>query len=131
MLIHPDALKTVLTNIKQQFPYSKIRLVFGCGGERDKTKRAKMGLIASKFADLVYLTDDNPRRENPKTIRNQIVKGIKQKKKLIEISSRKVAIARCINDLQSGEIAIVAGKGHEKTQEYKDKKFYFLIEKKF
>src|SRR5210317_97885 len=121
----PDALKTVLTNIKEQFPYSKIRLVFGCGGERDKAKRTKMGLIASKFADFVYLTDDNPRRENPKTIRNQIVKGIKQKKKLIEIASRKIAIARCINDLQSGEIAIVAGKGHEKTQEYKDKKFYF------
>ena len=121
----PDALKTVLTNIKEQFPYSKIRLVFGCGGERDKTKRAKMGLIASKYADIVYLTDDNPRGENPKTIRNQIIKGIKQKKKLIEISSRKTAIARCINDLQSGEIAIIAGKGHEKTQEYKDKKFYF------
>src|SRR6056300_1867574 len=121
----PDALKTVLTNIKEQFPYSKIRLVFGCGGERDKAKRSKMGLIASKFADFVYLTDDNPRRENPKTIRNQIVKGIKQKKKLIEIASRKIAIARCINDLHSGEIAIVAGKGHEKTQEYKDKKFYF------
>jgi murE/murF fusion protein len=62
----PDALKTVLTNIKEQFPYSKIRLVFGCGGERDKTKRAKMGLIASKLADFVYLTDDNPRGENPK-----------------------------------------------------------------
>src|SRR5210317_1081120 len=121
----PDALKTVLTNIKEQFPYSKIRLVFGCGGERDKAKRTKMGLIASKFADFVYLTDDNPRRENPKTIRNQIVKGIKQKKKLIEIASRKIAISRCINDLHSGEIAIVAGKGHEKTQEYKDKKFYF------
>src|SRR5210317_924183 len=121
----PDALKTVLTNIKEQFPYSKIRLVFGCGGERDKAKRGKMGLIASKFADFVYLTDDNPRRENPKTIRNQIVKSIKKKKKLIEISSRKIAISRCINDLHSGEIAIVAGKGHEKTQEYKDKKFYF------
>ena len=121
----PDALKTVLTNIKEQFPYSKIRLVFGCGGERDKTKRAKMGLIASKFADVVYLTDDNPRGENPKTIRNQIVEGIKQKKKIIEISNRKIAIKKCINNLQSGEIAIIAGKGHEKTQEYKDKKFYF------
>jgi murE/murF fusion protein len=84
-----------------------------------------MGLIASKFADFVYLTDDNPRGENPKTIRNQIVKGLKQKKKLIEIASRKIAISRCINDLHSGEIAIVAGKGHEKTQEYKDKKSYF------
>jgi murE/murF fusion protein len=90
-----------------------------------KPKELKWGSIASKFADIVYLTDDNPRGENPKIIRNQIIKGIKQKKKLIEISSRKIAIATCIKDLQSGEIAIIAGKGHEKTQEYKDKKFYF------
>jgi UDP-N-acetylmuramyl tripeptide synthase len=65
-----------------------------------------MGLIASKFADFIYLTDDNPRGENPKIIRNQIVKGIKQKKKLIEIASRKIAIARCINDLQSVKLLL-------------------------
>ena len=121
----PDALKTVLTNIKEQFPYSKIRLVFGCGGERDKTKRIKMGEIASKFSDMIYLTDDNPRGENPRIIRNQIIKGIKKTKKLIEIPNRKMAIKNCIDDLHSGEIAIIAGKGHEKIQEYKNKKFYF------
>ena len=55
----PDALKTILTNIKDQFPHSKIRLVFGCGGDRDKSKRLKMGRIAEKFADIIYLTDDN------------------------------------------------------------------------
>ena len=120
----PDALKIVLKNIKEQFPYSKISLVFGCGGERDKTKRVKMGEIASKYADLIYLTDDNPRGENPKKIRTQIKKGIKNKN-LIEISNRRLAINECINDLCSGEIAIIAGKGHEKIQEYKSKKYHF------
>ncbi len=120
----PDALKTVLNNVREQFPFSKIRLIFGCGGDRDKTKRLKMGEIASKFADIIYLTDDNPRGENPNKIRVQIKKGIRGRN-LIEISNRRIAINKCVNDLQSGEIAIIAGKGHEKTQEYKNKRYYF------
>ena len=120
----PDALKTVLTNIKDQFPQQKIRLVFGCGGERDKSKRAKMGKIAFKFADIIYLTDDNPRNENPRKIRNEIRKGIGDKF-IKEIPNRKKAIENCINDLCSGDIAIIAGKGHEKTQNYKGKNFLF------
>ena len=120
----PDALKTVLTNIKDQFPSAKIRLVFGCGGERDKSKRAKMGKIAFKFADIIYLTDDNPRNENPRKIRNEIRKGIGDKF-IKEIPNRKKAIENCINDLCSGDIAIIAGKGHEKTQNYKGKNFLF------
>ena len=120
----PDALRTILNNVKEQFPLAKIRLMFGCGGDRDKAKRSKMGLIASKFADIIYLTDDNPRSENPSKIRNEIKKGIK-KKEIIEISNRKLAINNCINDLHTGEIAIIAGKGHEKTQEYNNKQYYF------
>ena len=121
----PDALKTVLKNVREQFPLAKIRLVFGCGGERDKTKRNSMGEIASKFADVIYLTDDNPRGESPKKIRSQIKKGIKKNIDLIEIPRREIAINKSINDLCCGEIAIVAGKGHEKTQEYKNQKKYF------
>ena len=117
----PDALETILTNIKEQFPMGKIRLVFGCGGDRDRTKRSKMGKIASKFADIIYLTDDNPRSENPKKIRNDIKKGIKTKY-IKEISNRKIAISECVDDLCSGDIAIIAGKGHEKTQDYNGKK---------
>ena len=124
----PDALETILTNIKEQFPLQKIRLVFGCGGNRDRTKRSKMGKIASKFADIIYLTDDNPRTENPKKIRNDIKKGIKNKN-IKEISNRKIAISDCIDDLCSGDIAIIAGKGHEKTQEYNGKKS-FLSDRK-
>jgi MurE/MurF fusion protein len=120
----PDALETVLTNIKEQFPLSKICLVFGCGGDRDKDKRFKMGKIASKFTDKIYLTDDNPRSENPKKIRNEIKKGINNKN-FEEVPERKKAILKCINNLCSGDIAIIAGKGHEKTQDYKGNKQYF------
>ncbi|MDA9178156.1 UDP-N-acetylmuramoyl-L-alanyl-D-glutamate--2,6-diaminopimelate ligase, partial [Candidatus Pelagibacter sp.] len=120
----PDALETVLINIKEQFPLSKICLVFGCGGDRDKGKRFKMGEIASKYADKIYLTDDNPRSENPQKIRNEIKKGIKHKN-VEEVSERKKVIIKCISNLCSGDIAIIAGKGHEKTQDYNGKKRYF------
>ena len=120
----PDALETVLINVKEQFPLSKISLVFGCGGDRDKNKRFKMGKIASKYAHKIYLTDDNPRSENPQKIRNEIKEGIKNIK-IKEVPERKKAIVKCINNLCSGEIAIIAGKGHEKTQDYKGKKRFF------
>ncbi len=120
----PDALKTILTNVKDQFPLSKICLVFGCGGERDKDKRSKMGKIASKYADKIYLTDDNPRKENPQKIRNEIKKGIKNKI-FNEIPERREAIQKCVRNLCSGDIAIIAGKGHEKIQEYNGKKLIF------
>ena len=89
-----------------------------------------MGMIASKFADVIYLTDDNPRSENPKKIRRDIKKG-NNSNNLAEMPNRKKAIFNCINDLASGDIAIIAGKGHEKTQDYNGKKNFFLIEKKF
>ena len=120
----PDALKTVLINIKEQLPLSKIFLVFGCGGDRDKDKRFKMGEIASKYADKIYLTDDNPRSENPQKIRNEIKKGIKNKN-VEEASGRKKTISKCISNLCSGDIAVIAGKGHEKTQDYNGNKKYF------
>jgi MurE/MurF fusion protein len=120
----PDALKTILMNIKEQYPLSKINLVFGCGGDRDKNKRHKMGRIASIYADKIYLTDDNPRSENPKKIRSEIKKGT-NREKILEIPNRKKAILDCIKGLSSGEIAVIAGKGHEKTQDYKGKKKFF------
>ena len=119
----PDALETCLKNIKQQFNDRKINIVFGCGGERDKPKRKLMGSIANKYCDKVYLTDDNPRKENPKNIRKQIKLKIK-KTKLLEIPSREKAIGNSIKNLQSGEILLVAGKGHENYQEYHKKKFF-------
>ena len=119
----PDALETCVLNIKEHFKHRKINLVFGCGGDRDKSKRSIMGRIANNLCDKIYLTDDNPRTESPKKIRNNIKAKI-LKSKLVEIPSRKKAIEKAIKDLRSDEILIVAGKGHENYQEYKTKKFF-------
>ncbi|MDC3342414.1 UDP-N-acetylmuramoyl-L-alanyl-D-glutamate--2,6-diaminopimelate ligase [Candidatus Pelagibacter sp.] len=124
----PDALKTCLKNIKEQFSGKKISLVFGCGGNRDQNKRAKMGKIADFFSDKIYLTDDNPRLEQPSKIRKEIKKGIK-KQKILEYSNRAKAIKEAIKHLNTGEILLVAGKGHEKVQEIGMKKIYFSDKK--
>jgi len=120
----PDALKISLISLKEQFKNRKISIVFGCGGNRDKTKRPMMGKIANQYCDRVYLTDDNPRYENAKKIRISIKKNI-NKSKFFEISNRADAIKKAIFDLKTGDILIVAGKGHEKTQEYKNIKKLF------
>ena len=120
----PDALRTVLVNIKDQFPNKNISIVFGCGGERDKFKRPLMGAIAAQYCKKIYLTDDNPRNESPNLIRNQIKKGI-SRGNIIEIKDRKKAISDAILDLKSSEILLVAGKGHEITQIYKKKVRFF------
>jgi len=120
----PDALKTCLMNLKEQFYGKKISLVFGCGGNRDQNKRSKMGKIASNYSDRIYLTDDNPRNENPNKIRKDIKKGIKNKK-IFEIPNRLKAISEAIKNLSTGEILLVAGKGHEKIQVIGRQKIYF------
>ena len=113
----PDAMKSSLENLKEQYPLNNLNIVFGCGGNRDKAKRPLMGKIANKYCEKVYITDDNPRNEIPKKIRSQIKSKI-IRKKLIEIPSRKNAISRAINNLSSGDILLVAGKGHETYQQY-------------
>jgi len=120
----PDALKTCLLNLREQFPNKKITVLFGCGGNRDQKKRSKMGKIASNYSDNIILTNDNPRFENPKKIRRDIKKGIK-KTKIIEISNRAIAISKAIKNLNTGDVLLVAGKGHEKTQDIGNKKIYF------
>ena len=119
-----DRLKTCLLNIKEQFPHKKISLVFGCGGNRDQNKRAKMGKIADNFADKIYLTDDNPRSEPSEKIRNDIKVGIK-KQKILELPKRDKAISKAVYELNTGEILLVAGKGHETYQEIGIKKIIF------
>ena len=123
----PDALETCLKSLTEQFKDRKISIVFGCGGNRDKAKRPMMGKIASQYCDKVYLTDDNPRHEDPKSIRNSIKQNIK-KSKIYEISNRANAINKAIFDLKTGDILIVAGKGHENIQEYKNTKRLFSDE---
>ena len=120
----PAALELALLNLREQFPKNKINLVFGCGGNRDFEKRSIMGEIAEKYSDNIYLTDDNPRNESPAKIRKDIIKGIK-KLKIKEFSNRKKAIHQGIMNLNTGDLLLVAGKGHEKFQDYGGKKFFF------
>jgi len=113
----PDALQTCLQNLKEQFKNKKISIVFGCGGNRDQLKRPMMGKIVNYYCNKVYLTDDNPRNENPKKIRLAIKKKI-GKSKVYEIANRSEAIKKAILDLKTNNILIIAGKGHENNQDY-------------
>ena len=124
----PEALKTCILNLRDQFENKKISIVFGCGGNRDKAKRPMMGKITDQYCDRIYLTDDNPRDENPKKIRSSIKKNI-SKSKIYEISNRAEAIKKAIFDLDTGDILIVAGKGHENTQDYGKTKKSFSDQK--
>ncbi len=116
----PEALERILKTLNTN--KTKPSLVFGCGGQRDKSKRKLMGIIANNFANRIYITDDNPRFENPATIRKEIIKYCRNG---IEIPNRKKAIIRAINDLKLNETLIIAGKGHEKIQIIKNKKIKF------
>src|SRR5690606_11671360 len=108
----PEALRTALKTLR---PYvtGKLRVVFGCGGDRDKGKRPQMGEIARELADVVIVTDDNPRTEDAATIRAEVLAGAKGAK---EIADRKKAIQEAVKSLQPGDVLLVAGKGHETYQ---------------
>ena len=120
----PAALEAALISLKDQFPNRKLSLLFGCGGDRDFEKRYAMGRIAARYSDTIYLTDDNPRNEKPSKIRNDIKKGIK-KTKFFEFANRKKAIHTAIKNLNTGELLLIAGKGHEKIQDYGNRKIFF------
>lgn len=117
----PDALETVLKALK---PHVKrnLAVVFGCGGDRDKTKRSVMGEIAERLADKIYVTDDNPRSEVPADIRAEILKGSPSG---IDAGDRASAIERAVADLQYGDVLLVAGKGHEQGQTIGEEVFDF------
>jgi UDP-N-acetylmuramoyl-L-alanyl-D-glutamate--2,6-diaminopimelate ligase len=109
----PDGLETVLHALR---PHTKGKLVcvFGCGGDRDRGKRPKMGAIAQKLADRAIVTDDNPRSEDPAAIRTDVLAGMG--KGAIEIGDRKTAIFEAVAGLKAGDVLVVAGKGHEQGQ---------------
>jgi UDP-N-acetylmuramoyl-L-alanyl-D-glutamate--2,6-diaminopimelate ligase len=108
----PDALERVLAALR---PHAAGRLVvvFGCGGDRDKGKRPIMGEIATRLADAAYVTDDNPRMEDAATIRREVLASAPGAQ---EIGDREKAIFAAIADLRSGDILVIAGKGHERGQ---------------
>ena len=108
----PDALETVLKALRPHVA-NRLFVVFGCGGDRDKGKRPLMGEAAAKFADLAIVTDDNPRSEEPASIRRAILAGCPNAR---EIGDRALAIREGIASLKEGDCLVIAGKGHETGQ---------------
>ena len=118
----PDALKKVLLSLNS-FPHSRIITVFGCGGERDSEKRPIMGDIASQLSDIVIITDDNPRGEEPMKIIDDILSGIEKNKKSVYIhQNRRKAIEYALKIAGKNDIILLAGKGHETYQAVGDEK---------
>ena len=131
----PDALKNVLETINNiRTNNEKLITVIGCGGDRDKTKRPKMAHIASQLSTQAIFTSDNPRTENPETILEEMEEGVSAEnlKKIITISDRGQAIKTACKFSETGDILLIAGKGHENYQEISGERFHFddLVEVK-
>ena len=131
----PDALKNVLKTINDiRTNNEKLITVIGCGGDRDKTKRPKMAHIASQLSNQAIFTSDNPRTENPETILEEMEIGVSAEnlKKIITISDRRQAIKTACKFSETGDILLIAGKGHENYQEIRGERFHFddLVEVK-
>ena len=113
----PDGLENVLTSVKG-FAKGRTVAVFGCGGDRDKTKRPKMGAIAARIADFVVVTSDNPRTEEPAAIIADILPGLAGTQTPYEVIENRVeAIHYCMDHAQPGDVIVLCGKGHETYQE--------------
>lgn len=112
----PDALEKALNAIRSYYPKKRIWCIFGCGGERDRTKRPLMGAISEKIAHKVVITNDNPRNENPKEIIQEILEGCIKKNEIIVIPDREKAISTIFFQAKVDDIIFISGKGHEKQQ---------------
>ncbi|MFK8039805.1 MAG: Mur ligase family protein [Rickettsiaceae bacterium] len=123
----PDALEQTLNALLRQLKSpGRLKILFGCGGDRDKSKRSEMGAIAAKIAHQAIITDDNPRYENPEIIRAQILSGIiTNTANVIEMPDRADAIKFSVKNLSPNDILLIAGKGHEHYQIIGDNKIEF------
>ncbi|MDO9543523.1 MAG: UDP-N-acetylmuramoyl-L-alanyl-D-glutamate--2,6-diaminopimelate ligase, partial [Kiritimatiellia bacterium] len=112
-----DALRNVLTALRE-ISTGRLIVVFGCGGNRDMSKRPRLGSVAEQLADFAIVTSDNPRREEPGFIIGQILNGFKTREKVEVIPDRFEAIARALLIAGKGDVVLIAGKGHENYQEF-------------
>lgn len=124
----PDALENVITTLLQ-LKQGRLIVVFGCGGDRDKTKRPIMGRIASEYADFVILTSDNPRSEEPTAIIADIAQGLVSNKNVLTCVDRKQAICEALSMVNPEDIILIAGKGHEDYQQIGKERFAFSDKK--
>ena len=121
----PDAYQKVLSTIKNLSSInSRLLLVFGAGGERDKTKRSKMAKIAEMYSDYCFITPDNPRNENPKQISKDIIKGFKRRNYLL-FNCREEGLKSALNEAKKNDIVVVLGKGREEYQEIANEKVFY------
>ena len=117
----PDGMQQILNSLKEK----ELLVVFGAGGDRDRSKRPIMGRVASSFAKKIYVTSDNPRNEDPDEIIKDIVEGISEKHKVLVNANRREAIAQAIQDQEGDEVILILGKGDETFQIIYDKQFPF------
>ncbi len=117
----PDGIEKVLDTLKNK----KLIVVFGAGGDRDKTKRPLMGKIVEHFAKIAIITSDNPRSEEPKDIMNEILSGFQNPDKTLMIEDRKEAINKALKLKEKDDLVVILGKGDENTQEIKGVKYPF------
>ena len=121
----PDGLENIL-NTAREFVKGRIITVFGCGGDRDRTKRPIMGEIGGRLSDICVITSDNPRTEDPDLIIKDVEEGIKDTGCPYEcITDRKEAILHAVAIAKEGDVVVIAGKGHEDYQIFKDKTIHF------
>ncbi len=125
----PDALENACRTLKELNP-RRLITVFGCGGDRDKGKRSLMAAAAARFSDCIVITSDNPRSENPAEIIREIEKGLPKKCNYIIVLDRAEAIEAAVQNALSGDIILIAGKGHETYQQFADQKIDFDDRKK-
>ncbi|GIV19561.1 MAG: UDP-N-acetylmuramoyl-L-alanyl-D-glutamate--2,6-diaminopimelate ligase [Armatimonadota bacterium] len=120
----PDGLENLLRSARALQP-RRLITVFGCGGNRDRSKRPKMGAIASELADLCVVTSDNPRDEPPEAIIDEILQGVRRRDVVLVEPDRRRAIALAIENAQPGDMVVIAGKGHEAVQIVGDQRIPF------
>ena len=120
----PDALKNVLKTVRK-LAANRVIVLFGCGGERDRSKRPRMRAVAEKLADHCVVTSDNPRGEDPQDIIDQIMRHAADPSRFTVEIDRRAAIARAVAMARPGDLVLLAGKGHETWQIFKDRRVHF------
>jgi UDP-N-acetylmuramoyl-L-alanyl-D-glutamate--2,6-diaminopimelate ligase len=113
----PDALEALLAAARSVTRGGRLLVVFGCGGDRDRTKRPAMGEVAARLADVVVVTSDNPRSEDPTAIAAAVREGAAGPASVTTELDRRAAIATALAEARPGDVVVVAGKGHETTQD--------------
>jgi UDP-N-acetylmuramoyl-L-alanyl-D-glutamate--2,6-diaminopimelate ligase len=112
----PEGLRRLLADVRAMVPDGRVITVFGCGGDRDRAKRPEMGLVASTLSDVTIVTSDNPRSEEPESIIDAVMSGVASGAIVLRDADRRSAISRALDEASSGDVVVVAGKGHETTQ---------------